>query len=428
MKLISRTTISPRPGLLHCRGPHNPIGYVGPGGLDWIDLRYIEDKITGVGASKVGSKSVVSVGRRQDGAAEKFLGLRPDFRQDGSEQMEWSFAGAEFDGKDGKVAVSNIAVWRHRQRCRMLIAPARDCRSFRIVFRLHLTGLRIEERFGEFWLFSTVDGRFRFRIREPAICDSLTQEPVRDRAGEPLRGLVRHSLVKDGDTWLYVKDSTQDFTRAVTDGLLPAGWLIDADTYYSSVADGWVMKTLIAGTWASLIQVNASGNTYSTSGSSDIYGMYARGVISYRRECKRSFFYFDTTDATSPASADFCLYGFTNGESGVAIQKGTQAATLTNSDFGKFSGSEYGRISSGWSTAGYNTISLNAQGISDINTAGETKIIAREVDHDYDGVEPGAGVSYRNGCYMTDQAGTDYDPYLSITEAAPYSPRVMIVY
>jgi len=394
---------------------------MGVGGLDWIDLGRVQDVMTGVGQSRVNTASVVSVGRRLDGSAEKFLGLRPDFNQTGTEQMEWSFEAAEFDGKDGKVQPANIAVWRHRQRCRMLIAPAKDCREFRIIFRLHLTGLRVVEQYGEFWLFSTIDGGFRFRIREPAVCDPKTQEPVRDRDYEPIRGLVRHSLVKDGDSYLYVKDSTEEFAKAVTDGLLPAGFLVDADTYYSTTADGYVTNQ--NNDWATC-RAGTSGWYTSTTVSNNASFVEAR-ISGSTYYITRSFLYFSTDAVVFPDSASLYIYGYVFDGSTMDAQKGTQQDSLTTVDFDSLTGASYG-TSGAWSTAGYNGINFNATGVSDINISGTTKVCCRESAKDVADSAPVG--SYQVGGYYSDQTGTDKDPYLSITEAVAggYTPQVMI--
>ena len=245
-RLISKTTIATGHRTLVCRGPHNPVGFWTPGGLDWINLA--DEKIkrsTSLQADcKIKAKNVVSVGRRQDASPVKFLGLRPDTCQDGSEQLEWTFEAAEFDGRITPYDPRNFHVWNHRQRCRHLLVPPYGCKSFRIVYRLNLTGMRIEERYGEFWMYSISTGEFRFRIRKPAICDPVTQQPVLDADGEQL-DLVRHSLVRDGDSFLYVKTSSPDFTKAKLD----KGWLLDGDIYYGSTADGRVQS--VAGSWAS---------------------------------------------------------------------------------------------------------------------------------------------------------------------------------
>ncbi|MCE5306367.1 MAG: hypothetical protein LLG20_01875 [Acidobacteriales bacterium] len=356
------------------------------------------------------------MGRRLDGRAEKFIGLRPDCKQDGTEQLEWGFEGAEFDGNKAEVRPDDILVWNFRQRCRMLLTPPAKCTTFRVVFRLHLTGLRVEARDGEFWIFSTIDGGFRFRIRRPAVIDPLTKDPVCDLDGTPIE-CVRHSLVKDGDSWLYVKDSTEAFAKAATDGRLSAGWLLDADTYYSTTADGYVF--LSNSVWSTV----HNGSTGSSSSTSDSTKDNAIGVgltISYG--IFRSFFLFDTTAANTPVSARFLAKTYQNNNSDVCVQEGTQGDSLTTADYDAFTGEEFGHVT--WGADGtFNEISFNELGISKVNTEGITYLCAREYSHDYMNYAP-EGANY-NGVYYANRSGVAEDPYLSITE--PYQPQVMII-
>jgi hypothetical protein len=104
------------------------------------------------------------------------------------------------------------------------------------------------------------------------------------------------------------------------------------------------------------------------------------------------------------------------------VQNGTQAATLTTADYDSFDGSSYGNTSS-WSTSGYNDITLNATGLSNINKTGETKYCAREKPHDYDNSTSGAS-TYRNGIYFANQTGTTRDPKLVVTHAAAASSKL----
>jgi len=128
----------------------------------------------------------------------------------------------------------------------------------------------------------------------------------------------------------------------------------------------------------------------------------------------RSFFYFDTTGASSPSAVDLLVYGATNARSDAEAQKGTQADSLSAADYDAFSGTEYGHVS--WAIGSYNTISFDSTGVNEIVTDGISKICCREYTHDYGDSQPSSG--YQNGCYYADETGTDKDPYLEITEGA----------
>ena len=113
------------------------------------------------------------------------------------------------------------------------------------------------------------------------------------------------------------------------------------------------------------------------------------------------------------------IYGVTNGDSTVSTQKGTQGAALSKDDYDSFTGSEYGHTAN-WSTSGYNTLTYNAQGISDVNGlvgSGEHKSCLREYTHDYLNSSSGTN-NYRNGGYYSDDTSGTKDPYLYVTMGA----------
>lgn len=411
-----------RPSDVDLSRPAQPRGLLDTGGLDWINLaaESVERSASLSADCKILRANVVSVGRRQDAYPTKFLGLRPDVCQHlGTEQMEWTFLSAEFDGKAVDYDPRDIVVYQHRQRCRHMVAPPGPCTSFRLQFRLDLTGLKVVPMHGEYWLYSIETGDFRFRIRQPSIIDPKTQQPpVAGPLETPLDGLVEHSLIFDGKSWLYTKSSTPGFARAVKDGLLPNGFLIDADTYYSTTADGWIRSPSDAD-W-SVVHSAGSGSSVDDNDSSYAYAIRAllTGSDYY---IFRAFFVADTSAASSPASATWSVYGRDNEDSNVSYFLGTQHATLEADDFDAFSGAEYGHVA--WDASGWNTQAITP---GDVNTSGTTKLCLREYEHDVSNEAPDA--IYTCGCRFADYTGTTSDPYLEITEgAANYRSRIIII-
>jgi len=131
------------------------------------------------------------------------------------------------------------------------------------------------------------------------------------------------------------------------------------------------------------------------------------------RRVYRSFMRFNTSVLGSGATitlAKLCIRGVNYQDLRVAVQKGTQGDTIETSDYSKFTGSYYDYIS--WTKTGWNTLTLNAQGISDINKTGWTYFALRDYDYDYLNVEPPwvLGNNKRSGCHGV---GT-YTPYLYI--------------
>lgn len=141
----------------------------------------------------------------------------------------------------------------------------------------------------------------------------------------------------------------------------------------------------------------------------------------------RSFLFFDTSaipDTATITSATIGLYGasdqsvtdfnltVTNGQSTYPHDP------LQSGDFNKtnYSGSGGTLSTSGFSTSGYNTITLDATGRSWINLTGTTKLgifSSRDI-----AVTTPTGNEYVS-VYATDQTGTDKDPVLTITYTIP---------
>jgi hypothetical protein len=99
---------------------------------------------------------------------------------------------------------------------------------------------------------------------------------------------------------------------------------------------------------------------------------------------------------------------------------GTEADPLETGDFDAFSGSAWANTV-GWSTTGYNDMTLDEQGESDCEDAvgGTFKICMREYTHDYSNSSPGgAGNHYYNGGYFAEETGTDKDPKVVIEYTA----------
>lgn len=358
--------------------------------------------------------SIASAGFKVSDNAYKYFGLRPDCVQDGSEQLEFSIASIEFDGKPQTIDLSRntavnstmteigplVYVQSLRQRTRQLVRVNSPISTFKVTYQLDVTGLKLIVRsdIDEFWFYSAKTGDFRFRIKKPYLVDIF---------GNPHEkgGAVKHTLTdnKDG-TYTYVKENTIDLAEVKTP------YFIDADTVYSTTADGSVYSTQDS-TWAALRGATsgiADNNDANHTSACRAYMVYGNALL------RRSFFYFDlSSKAGTLISASVFIYGLTNGDSNVSIQQGTQSDTLGNADYNNFSGDYWAKTSS-WSTSGYNTFALDATGTAAVQTqigSGIFKVCAREYEHDYADSNPGS-TSYDVGMYYADQADTTYDPYL----------------
>ena len=405
---------------VRCFGPHNPQYYATPSGrLLHIDPASILDTASTIGQILKREKNVVSVGMRKADNAFKYLGLRPDFDQaNGNQQLEFSLQSIELDGKsqsirfDRQAAVDPVTMDRGsliiqstRQRTRQMVRATNKISDFRITFELHLKGLNILEipDLGEFWIFDQ-NGNFRFRIVQPRIIDPVNLQPVTDQDGRPLN-FVQHRLEQapNGKVF-YIKEPAPGFNPAA----LPADFFIDADTYYSSTADGYIYNSHID--WSAVRNAVAGSGISSTvsSISNGMWGWFKSATSEYW--VVRSFFYFNTTGIGSPASGTINIHGYNNGVAGVTIQKGSQSDTLVTADYDAFSGSLWGSVDT-WTTSAYNAITLNAAGLTEI-VNGITKVCARDKSYDYQDSPP--GTAYGSGCYYSDNSGADKDPYLEI--------------
>ena len=408
--------------VFQCRGNHNPVSYCAADGqIRLLDLASSKDTFSAnVNGIHLKDKNIRTVGFRKDGLRNKYIGIRPDDCQGGSEQLEFTIERIEFDGKEMPIDLSkqlaldtirddlgSVIVQSTRQGCRQMVKVDSPIKGFRIIFTIHMKGLYITPRpdIGEYWIYSKKDNSFRFRICAPKFVDSKTYEPITS-----IQDMIQHTIVDNGnDTLTYTKKSSKVF-----DGnLLPESYLIDSDIAYSTTADGFVYKTNADWTVTRSAEI---GTGVDSSSSTDVYGqasLYSAGYYIFR-----SFWFYSLVGISGTISAVTSnIYGFTNQESSVTVQLGTQSDTIGTVDFDAFSGSYYGNVA--WDSTKYNIISFNAQGIIDTTSAlgGEFKLCTREKTYDYDSADPGENF-YQNGVYYSNNTGTDKDPYLEITTGA----------
>jgi hypothetical protein len=407
----------------HCRTHMNPVYYGAMDNLKPIELNSLLDTSSkSVNGIWLRDKNVMSVGVRQDGLKNKYLGIRPDDNQIGSEQFEITIEQIQFDGVDVPVDVAkhtpidavtadlgNVIIQATRQGARQMVKVPSPIKHFKIIFTVHHKGLDYKKMadLDEEWFYSKKTGQFRLRLRKPLLIDADTYEPL-----EGVQNLITHTVTNNGDgTLTYIKESTKDFSP----DLLPESYLIDLDPIYSSTADGYV--SLEGANWS--IRDASTGDTsmnYSSYHAQAMAASSAAGIcVIYR-----SFFYYDTSGvAGTILSVSNYIYGYSNANTSVSAQKGTQGSSINTGTYNDFSGSEYGHVA--WSTSGYNQITFNAQGIADIVTNGTTKICLREFTYDYSNSTP--STRRRDGCYYSDNTGTSKDPYLSITVQTIVIPK-----
>jgi hypothetical protein len=176
--------------------------------------------------------------------------------------------------------------------------------------------------------------------------------------------------------------------------------------------------------------LNASSENPGTftlgSSSTWVANTIAVAPIGYRVD--RGYLYFDTSsipDGAEITSAVLCLYGETDESDtdfDIVITNGQPTYPtdpLTAGDFDKthYSGTGNGTFNtSGFSTSGYNEITLNSTGLGWIDDDGVTKLCLRS-SRDVAATTP-TGDEYI-AVYSSDETGTSKDPYLEVAFGYP---------
>jgi len=403
---------------VRCYAPHRPHYYKGKnGGMYPIHAERKQKKTTADGETiELYSENVVSVGRKTGKDKNKYLGLRPDDSQDGSEQLEFTLIDVEFDGIKQDLDTDEIGIVPTRQRCRQLFPVTEKSypeHDFKIEFELHITGLRVEKRddLNEFWFYKKDNDEFKFRIRKPVFVDCEDNLPI---AGTD--SFIDHELKEKNGKYIYTKFSTKIFSR----NSLPSKYWIDADTYWGSTADGFVYAS--ASSWAT-VRGAATGTPVDSSGADSkgagsAYHFYTPLVAPLQSNyvIYRGFVFFDTTGfGDYCTAATLSIQAYFNYDSGIGVFEKTGGAAVGPGSFDGFTGGSFGNIV--WTNARKN-ITLNAGGRAYINSDGKvgfTQLCLRELDHDVANVAPGAETNYNNGMYFADYPDQVYDPYLSLT-------------
>lgn len=292
-------------------------------------------------------------------------------------------------------------------------------KDFEIILRVYLKNLTIDNSYTEEngiktyipdsnnqFTFSSDEETKTLWISNPKMWNDYSTSYDIDHSLYEIDGQLYYKKVPNtnGSKWLYNAKPTL---------------YIDANTYYSTTSDGYVQYTNSNWSTCRSATTGSTVNTSATSASDGISGCY----ISKNYAISRSFYYFNTT-GINPHSwiqrIQLGIYGAANGgytSNSACCMKGTQADTLTTSDFDSFSGNEYAYVSS-WNSSGYNVFTFNKQGMLDLNFTGTTKICVRERAHDYNNSQP-TTTNGINGEIYADASGTSQDPYLLVYLVPP---------
>jgi len=401
-----------------CYAKHNPHFFKDKRGrLYPIELFPHRDRTPNRESIYVWRNNVCSVGIKRSGNKRKYLGIRPDTEQEeGKEQLEFSIDSIRLDNAPTTVDLYEpsriephiirtgvMTIINTRQGVKQLYKVTNPIRNFEIRLKLDLTGLVVKPTGKNFDFFSAESKKFRFRIRPPVYLDQEFN-PILDSN-------ITHSLVKEGGDWIYTK---KNLTSIDTSGSFTP-YYIDADIVYSSTADGYVLGSNASWATARTTPTDVdSTSAHAVTGTAnksltDTYMIY------------RGFYMFDTSGVVAAAGAcSLFIRGHTDSTGtmyDVCAMEGTQGDTLTTGDYNAFTGVYYGIVDP-WVASDWNEIVFNDLGCGNINGGGTTYICCRNYTHDYSNTP--VGVTSAHQGYYTDQAGQDYDPYLSIDALWPH--------
>ena len=181
---------------------------------------------------------------------------------------------------------------------------------------------------------------------------------------------------------------------------------------------GRIIKTEIASgqfSWLTDVRNATTGTSLSNYTSNTSVGEAIRVQFVLSRggssgNCNRFFLFFDTSSIAGTITAcDLKVLGYLNSGANVIPVESTayggngSSSSLVLSDYNNLDFSTaYASATTSWSTSGYNTFSLNATAISDMNTNSYLNVVLIDEEYDYSGTSPSSGVNYSSGIEILD--------------------------
>jgi len=322
----------------------------------------------------------------------------------------------------GSTNVSNAVFWikSHEVHMKWAVKTPRDIRDFEIIQEVNLTGFTITnakqgnnyvpDSQNRFEFQSTEDSNDKFWIPSPRMWTDTESSSE-----------ISHELYKTGSKLYYRKYPTSAGQTWLSNLDSGVDKYLDNTIAWGTTTDGKIQFDDID--WDTCHDAGTGGFVHTTTTIDDV------GFIDTLYSIYRSFWYFDTSSISSRAKIKNCtmkIYGSTLGAGDkVTAQKGLQSDILVVGDFDAFDydadyqGKQLIDSEVTWVVGAYNPFIFNQTGLDAIIKEGTTKVCCREYDKDYLDVTP-VGVIQIVG-YYSDNAGTDYDPYLDITYVVPIS-------
>lgn len=189
--------------------------------------------------------------------------------------------------------------------------------------------------------------------------------------------------------------------------------------------------------WATTRNAATADSASATTTTMNLRNFYGNGNGATFFTIHRAFHLFDTSaipDADVISSATLSVYGFSKTVAGaeerfyVVASTPASNANVTTADYDQLGAVSFGVSGTTFSTTGYNDVTLNSSGLTDISKTSITKFGIRGA-YDFNNITPDAGNDYDLSYYFADQAGTSTDPKLVVEHAAAAStfrPRIIM--
>jgi hypothetical protein len=430
---------------VRCYSPLNPHYYKdGDGNYHSIDLSHTSSlNNSNVGNFTLKDKNIHSLGIRQDDNKEKYIGIRPDETQDGSQQFEWTIISASVNSENvpidlskndfvdnNQVDLGNVTLFSTRRYARQMLHYTSSINDFKVEYKLHLTGLKVsgskytssttlsnsnnvsvdttyykENNSNEFIILDD-NNNVKYKITEPVLLNSNFKEVQTS-------GSV-HTLKDNGDgTYNYTKYPASSSINNISSSVN----YIDATTVYSTAGSDGYVEHANAANWATA-EGASSGTSVDTSG--DTIETKENGISLFGgllATIRRGFLSFDTSDISEGTDVLFYGHWTTVNTKGLIFVEWDEGPTLTTADYNGFTSTAYsGEIDSSDVTTGqYSSASLNSDALTAINDNDRLDMMARGHFYDYGASSIFSNTNIQNIFYSSDETGTSKDPYISVT-------------
>ena len=430
-----------------CYSPSNPHYYKdSDNNYHPIDLSYTQSlSNSNVGNYTLKPKNIQSLGIRQDDNKEKYIGIRPDETQDGSQQFEWTIISASVNGDNvpidlskndfvdnNQVDLGNVTLFSTRRYTRQMLHYTDSINDFKLEYKIHLTGLKVsgskytssttlsnsnnisvdtdyyKENDNNEFIILDDDNNIKYKITEPVLLDSDFNEVQTN-------GLV-HTLKDNGDgTYNYTKYPASSSINNISSSVN----YIDGTTVYSTAANDGEIYYPNASSWAA-----AEARTFGTLDSSGtVAEAKSRAVTTGFGDLfalHRAFFSFDTSGISSVTSGvinlflktisgtpcDFIIVGWDEGPS---LSTGDFDAYTSDVYVTEIDGSPHTKTENS-----YNEYDLESVALTAIQNGSTFDVCVREHHYDYGTATPSPTVTNTVEIYTSDNSSTSKDPYIDV--------------